>query len=431
MAKILTESQLSSRASRAIFDKKTYWRGIDPDTHLGYRKAARGGHWVVRWYRGAGDYEQATLAKADDAFPANGVDVLDFTQAIREAKNFVSARRQECLAQSDGPALCVSDAIHAYLIKREKREKAQLGSEALKRDARSRLAKYVLAYPLSALALHELHENHLQNWRRSLPERLAPTTILRLIGDLKAALNDAASQYRRKLPADFALIIKEGLKLSEPREANARRQILNEEEVKRLILAARHVDIAGRWEGDLYHLILLLAATGARFSQIRRLLVSDLQIDACRVMIPTSRKGAGGKRVEKIAVPLSEEVIIELAPLIKGRASRAPLLERWRHTQISPMEWSRERRGPWNHASEMTRPWAQIIEQSGLFFPNDTLLPYALRHSSIVRGLRAGLPTRLVAALHDTSVLMIEKHYAAYVVDALHELAARAVMRIF
>lgn len=147
--------------------------------------------------------------------------------------------------------------------------------------------------------------------------------------------------------------------------------------------------------------------------------------------LSTSRKGAGGKRVEKIAVLLSEEVIIELAPLIKGRASRAPLVERWRHTQISPMEWSRERRGPWNHASEMTRPWAQIVEQSGLFFPNDTLLPYALRHSSIVRGLRAGLPTRLVAALHDTSVLMIEKHYSAYVVDALHELAARAVMRIF
>jgi hypothetical protein len=43
---------------------------------------------------------------------------------------------------------------------------------------------------------------------------------------------------------------------------------------------------------------------------------------------------------------------------------------------------------------------------------------YALRHSSIVRGLKANLPIRLVAALHDTSVEMIEKHYSAFIVDA-------------
>ena len=55
-------------------------------------------------------------------------------------------------------------------------------------------------------------------------------------------------------------------------------------------------------------------------------------------------------------------------------------------------------------------------------------IPYSLRHSSIVRGLRAGLPVRLVAALHDTSSAMIERHYAAFIVDAMDELAARAVV---
>ena len=55
---------------------------------------------------------------------------------------------------------------------------------------------------------------------------------------------------------------------------------------------------------------------------------------------------------------------------------------------------------------------------------------YALRHSSIVRGLRAGLPVRLVAALHDTSTAMIEKHYAAFIVDATEELARRAVTHL-
>ena len=56
------------------------------------------------------------------------------------------------------------------------------------------------------------------------------------------------------------------------------------------------------------------------------------------------------------------------------------------------------------------------------------VIPYAFRHSSIVRGIRANLPIRLVAAMHDTSVAMIEAHYAAWIVDGLEELAARAVV---
>lgn len=55
-------------------------------------------------------------------------------------------------------------------------------------------------------------------------------------------------------------------------------------------------------------------------------------------------------------------------------------------------------------------------------------VPYALRHSSIVRGLRAGLPIRLVASNHDTSVQMIERHYARYIADGLEELSAKAVI---
>ena len=55
-------------------------------------------------------------------------------------------------------------------------------------------------------------------------------------------------------------------------------------------------------------------------------------------------------------------------------------------------------------------------------------VPYALRHSSIVRGIRAGLPIRQVASGHDTSVVMIERHYSAFIVSALDELARRAIV---
>lgn len=47
----------------------------------------------------------------------------------------------------------------------------------------------------------------------------------------------------------------------------------------------------------------------------------------------------------------------------------------------------------------------------------------ALRHTSIVRQLLAGVPIRVVAALHDTSVEMIERNYSEHIADHADELA--------
>jgi hypothetical protein len=99
------------------------------------------------------------------------------------------------------------------------------------------------------------------------------------------------------------------------------------------------------------------------------------------------------------------------------------LRPRWR--QVGPVKWELVGRAPWHSAAELTRAWAKIVAKAEL--PAD-LVPYCFRHSSIVRGLCAGLPVRLVASLHDTSSAMIEKHYAAYIVDALSELAAKAAV---
>jgi hypothetical protein len=58
------------------------------------------------------------------------------------------------------------------------------------------------------------------------------------------------------------------------------------------------------------------------------------------------------------------------------------------------------------------------------------VVPYALRHTSIVRQLRAGLPVRLVASAHDTSVAMVERHYSAWITDASDDLLRRAMVSL-
>ena len=86
--------------------------------------------------------------------------------------------------------------------------------------------------------------------------------------------------------------------------------------------------------------------------------------------------------------------------------------------------WVRDYRGAWTSAAEITRQFREICEKIGLA----GTIPYALRHSSIVRAIRAGLPIRLVAAMHDTSVEMIERHYSRFIVDGLEELTAKAIV---
>lgn len=141
-------------------------------------------------------------------------------------------------------------------------------------------------------------------------------------------------------------------------------------------------------------------------------------------MLPVSRKGRDG-RTGSVPVPVGMDVIESLRPAVTGRAKDAYLLERWRYKQIAgTIRWKRSGRGPWLSASELTRPWQAIRARAVL--PN--AIPYGFRHSSIVRGIRANLPIRLVAALHDTSVQMIERHYSRWIADGLNELAVRAVV---
>jgi hypothetical protein len=47
-----------------------------------------------------------------------------------------------------------------------------------------------------------------------------------------------------------------------------------------------------------------------------------------------------------------------------------------------------------------------------------SLTPYVLRHSSIIRQIRANVPLRIIAFNHDTSTVEIERTYARYLNNA-------------
>ncbi len=404
--------------------------------HIGYRRLkGKAGTWWARHYIGNRQYETENLGAADDVSNADDVKILNFWQAQDKARKRMVSR---ATATAD---LTVAQAVEKYIAERDKRDSRRKG-RPVRSDAGQRLRRYVLGReargkqearkpaPLAGIELRALDDSDLSKWRSGLPETLKATAKQRLTNDLKAALNAAYEDNRGQLPATLPATIKYGLK-SQRRESHEsddddigvrENQILSDAQVSRLIRAARKIDAEQEWGGDLFRLVLVLAATGTRFSQAARLRVRDCQIANSRLLVPVSRKGRG-KKSGNTPVPVGGDVLDALQQVITGRAGNRHLLERWRHRQIKGNEWEKTGRGPWS-SSELVRPWHAIRERARL--PH--VIPYSLRHSSIVRCIRKNLPIRLVAAMHDTSVQMVERHYSRWIVDGLEELAAQAIV---
>ncbi|MGA0594065.1 tyrosine-type recombinase/integrase [Enterovirga sp. CN4-39] len=414
-------SAIDTAAKRARLEprRNPYWQGISGGrggVSLGYRKAARGpGTWVAKLVIDKQRAEER-LAPADDAGAVAGA--LPYPAAVSETLAWAKKQFAKIEAENSdrGASPTVRGVVEAYVKARKERH------ETAARDAESRLKKHVLADAKFAdLPLAKLTARDVLSWRGRLPEKLAPSTVNRLLNDVRAALNGAAELHRRELPASLPGEIKAGTKALSVGD-NARKQVLSDTQIKAALSAAAAVDDTG----DFGRLILLLAATGARFSQVARLTVGDVQIARSRITVPVSRKGRAGKAVPKLAIPVGPDVIEHLRPAF-DRGAEDPLLLHWVSRQIGPVEWERVERKPWKQASEALRLWDKARAKAEL--PADTMMT-AFRHSSIVRGLKANLPVRLVAALHDTSIQMIEKHYSAYIVDASEELARRAILSV-
>ncbi|ATY31091.1 tyrosine-type recombinase/integrase [Sphingomonas psychrotolerans] len=426
MARTLGETRIQDRTarSRLAHRDKPYWRMLSEGAHVGYFRGRVKGSWSARYHCPIrAEYVRAIIGEADDHREADGITILNYKQAVEKALRWIEMQsRGGGPATESSPDMTIAEAVTAYIAVRDARRSSRAGRE-VKSDASSNLTKFVLEdRRLPAMKLSVLSEADLRAWQLRIKRR-KPSSIQRVVNDFKAALNAAFVEHRKVLPADLPTVIKFGLKVDAPEVLTAAardNQILTDDEVRAVVTAAMAID------EDFGRLVVLLAATGARFSQIARMTVGDVQAGQGRLMVPQSFKGR--KRVlAHIRTPVGADTLAVLAPAVEGRPLSAPLLEHWRHRQVGPMQWERVDRGPWASSSAMLRPFQRAVEEAGL--PLSTI-PYALRHSSIVRGLRAGLPIRLVAALHDTSVAMIERHYSRYITEGLDELVARAVVPI-
>ena len=167
MAKKVGEKLLDTRAARAKFlaSGKPYYRAIDPEFHLGYRKGKDARRWVARVYLGGGEYRVETIGYADDIADADGVTVLTFWQAQEKAR----AMKRGATAKYDPTRYTVRHAIADYV--------EYLDGKPTQFRTKQRLAIYVPP-ALADKPVSEVTAEDLDGWLRGMT-KLPPAPMRR------------------------------------------------------------------------------------------------------------------------------------------------------------------------------------------------------------------------------------------------------------
>jgi integrase len=396
MARRPRAARLETRTARLKLKvrKKPYdFTSIAPRIGLGYRRCKSAGRWVVKVADGHGGNWTKVVGIADDHEDADGEHIFSWWQAQDQARALARGKYS-----AGGRPGTVAEALADY----EADLIARGGSPTNARRVRTLLPPTILAKPVALLTAREL--KHVRD--RLVTKGAKPASVNRDLKGLKAALNLAAA-HDPGITNSAAW--RTGL-AALPDAHHARNIILTDEQVRALIAAAYAEDSA------LGLLVETAAVTGARVSQLARLEVADLQADRPdpRLIMPSSRKGKGIKRIERKPVAITSSLAAQLRQAARNRARTEPLL-------------LRTDGAPWQPPiADYRLPFIRAVSRVGLDPATVTL--YSLRHSSIVRALLAGVPTRVVAAQHDTSVVMIEKTYSAYILDHSDAVARRGLL---
>ena len=118
MPRAVKDAKLDSRTAREKLAPrgKPYWRALDHELHVGYRKSAQFGRWVARRYLGNQQYLTATIGTADDNTEADGVAVLDWWQAQAKARDWrAGAERAAAGIEEPDAPITVADVVREYL----------------------------------------------------------------------------------------------------------------------------------------------------------------------------------------------------------------------------------------------------------------------------------------------------------------------------
>ena len=398
MARTLKDTSLDTRAARARLAPrgKPYYRTIEEGLHLGYRKPrgrkgkpAVSGKWVMRRYVGGQSYAVRAIGIADDYADADGVAVLNFSQAQNKARDLF---KQNAHAEAGVGPYTVAVAMKDYLQDLEHR-----GKETYDTEFR---ANAHIVPKLGTIECNQLTTKKLKDWLSALasaPARLRPkkgkqqhrefdrddpesvrrrrASANRVLIILRAALNHGFAEGRIASDAEWRRV--------KPFEQvnTARMRFLTVAEAQRLINAC---------DPGFRPMVEAALATGCRYGELCALDVQDFDPDAETLSI---RRSKGGKARK---VYLTTEGLRLFKRLAAGNLGNEPLL--------------RDSDGQRFSKSRQERPMRDACAKAKI---KPAIGFHGLRHTYASLLVKSGTPMRYVAeALGHATTAMTEKHYA-------------------
>ena len=403
MARVVQDAKLAKREQRLKLEsrKKPHWMTLNEGEHLGYYRGARVGKWVARYRRAgaAGNYQETTLAEADDNADADGSVILNFKQAQDAARKwFLSLERNG--GRRTG-TYTVSDALDDYLAGFQGKDlvntshriqaivRPQMGKHEVAKLTTKTVNDWLLSLAAAPARLRTAKGAEQQNVRETADteesRRRRRSSANRILTILKAALNAA---YREgKASADDAWRrVKPFAKADAPKL-----RYLSDDEARRLVNAC---DPAFR------PLVQAALLTGARYSELAGLEVRDFDRQSQTIWLRETKAGIAR------AVYLEGEGVRLIDQAVLGKLS---------DTLIFPRP-DGKRWGP----SQQARPLAAACAASKLA-PTGF---HDLRRTYGARLALRGVPMAVIAeALGHADERITRRHYAhlskSYVADTV------------
>jgi hypothetical protein len=165
LAKRVNDARLESRNARAALEarSKPYYKALDREVHLGYRKGKKGGAWLVRYYVGGQRYKEKVFARADDFSDADGEAILDFWSAQKRAHEILGQVKAGASDRNIPVQLyTVADALEDYLKFLQAHRRDEM-------NARNRIKNHILPQ-LGECKILELTQRQIEGWHRELAQ---------------------------------------------------------------------------------------------------------------------------------------------------------------------------------------------------------------------------------------------------------------------
>jgi len=407
MARTVRDANLETRTARHRLPIRSepYWRGLEKGFALGYRRRARGGTWLARRRDEAGSYAEHRIGTTDDLQDADGVVILDYSQAQRAARQWwrTERRREEGHDTPEGP-FTVKDAIDDYLKAYERR-----GGKAVY-DARRTVEAHILP-SLGGITVAKLTARKITDWHHGLSEKRARarTRQGRKQNFRKVETGSDAIRKRRATANRILTVLKAALnhawKAGHVASDDAWRRVKPFQAVEtarvRYLSEAECVRLVNACEPAFRNLVRAALLTGCRYSELATRHVADFSADAGVVTVRESKAG------KPRHVVLTNEGQRLFASLTAGKLGNDPIFMR--------------RDGRTWDKSHQLRPMLEACHRAKI---KPAVSFHVLRHTHGSTLAMRGVPMGVIAEqLGHADTRMTEKHYAhlapSYVADTI------------